>query len=86
VTSERIQELAEAAGAKYFKDVIVVADHNSSGNATNFVPKFAELVAQECAKVCDDVGVALFAEPHQSNLTTAQTCALAIKKHFGVES
>ena len=46
----------------------------------------AELVAQECVKVCDDVGVALFAEPHQSNLTTAQTCALAIKKHFGVES
>jgi hypothetical protein len=40
---------------------------------------------RECTKVCNDVGVAIFAEPVQNNFGTAQTCKLAIEKHFGVE-
>jgi hypothetical protein len=47
--------------------------------------KFAELIVRECTKVCNDVGVAIFAEPVQNNFGTAQTCKLAIEKHFGVE-
>ena len=47
--------------------------------------KFAELIVKECTKVCNDVGVAIFAEPVQNNFGTAQTCKLAIEKHFGVE-
>ena len=46
--NERIRALAEAAGAKYFKDVAVVADRGASGNATDFIPKFAELIVREC--------------------------------------
>jgi hypothetical protein len=49
------------------------------------VAKFAELIVKECTKVCNDVGVAIFAEPVQNNFGTAQTCKLAIEKHFGVE-
>jgi hypothetical protein len=47
--------------------------------------KFAQLIVKECTKVCNDVGVAIFAEPVQNNFGTAQTCKLAIEKHFGVE-
>jgi hypothetical protein len=47
--------------------------------------QFAELSVKECSKVCNDVGVAIFAEPVQNNFGTAQTCKLAIEKHFGVE-
>lgn len=47
--------------------------------------KFAKLIALECAKVCNDVGTAIWAEPNQSNMGTAQTCKVAIEKHFGVE-
>ena len=47
--------------------------------------KFAELIVRECAKVCNDVGVAVFAEDLQNNFGTAQTCKAAIEKHFGVE-
>ena len=47
--------------------------------------QFAELIVKECSKVCNDVGVAIFAEPVQNNFGTAQTCKLAIEKHFGVE-
>ena len=49
------------------------------------VKKFAELIVQECAKICNDVGVAVFSEPVQNNLGTAQTCKVAIEKHFGIE-
>jgi hypothetical protein len=46
--------------------------------------KFAELIVRECATICKDVGNAVWAEPHQSNMGTAQTCKAAIEKHFGV--
>ena len=36
----------------------------------------AELVAQECAKVCDDVGVALFAEPNGRFASISSACGL----------
>ena len=53
--NERIRALAEAAGAKYFKDVAVVADRGASGNATDFIPKFAELIVRECMQLNRDI-------------------------------
>jgi hypothetical protein len=50
-----------------------------------FTKKLAELIVRECATICKDVGNAVWAEPHQSNMGTAQTCKAAIEKHFGVE-
>jgi hypothetical protein len=55
------------------------------GHPSVWTEKFAELIVRECTKVCNDVGVAIFAEPVQNNFGTAQTCKLAIEKHFGVE-
>ena len=52
----------------------------------NEMQKFADLIVQDCAKICNDVGVAVFAEQVQNNFGTAQTCKVAIEKHFGVEA
>jgi predicted ATPase len=49
------------------------------------IEEFAELIVRECAGMCNDVGNAVWAEQHQSNMGTAQTCKAAIQKRFGVE-
>ena len=42
--------------------------------------KFAELIVQECAQICQD-------QPnHYALKTDRDNCAVAIKEHFGVES
>ena len=46
--NQRIKELAEQAGAKFLKNVAVVADNGSSGLATDFIPAFAELIVKDC--------------------------------------
>ena len=81
--NERIREIAEQAGGEFYEGF---------AGSTNFVKfaeddfkKFAELIVKECATICKDVGNAVWAEPHQSNMGTAQTCKAAIEKHFGVE-
>ena len=81
--NERILKLAKQANGEFYEGF---------AGSTNFVKfaeddfeKFAELIVKECTKVCNDVGVAIFAEPVQNNFGTAQTCKLAIEKHFGVE-
>jgi hypothetical protein len=77
--NERIQELALQAGLK--------KDHGSDREYVGDLDwrHLAELIVRECAKVCNDVGVALSAEPAQNNFGTAQTCKMAIENHFGVE-
>jgi hypothetical protein len=42
--------------------------------------KFAQLIVQECAKVCDDIDTEYGGED-----VLATWCAGAIKKHFGVK-
>ena len=46
--NERIKELAEQAGFQYIKDEGIgwAGNHNAS------LPKFAELIIQECAEIC----------------------------------
>ena len=73
--NKRIRELAADAG---YPDFMTYGQDK-------VLEKFAELIVRECAKVCNDVGVALSAEPAQNNFGTAQTCKMAIENHFGVE-
>jgi hypothetical protein len=76
--NERIEKLALQCRSLY-------RDGNNGYIEQFDEQKFAELIVQECARVCSDVGVALSAEPAQNNFGTAQTCKMAIEKHFGVE-
>ena len=80
--NERILELAEQATSI----VEMVGPQGYTSSYAKFDrEKFAELIVRECAKICNDVGVAVFAEQVQNNFGTAQTCKVAIEKHFGVE-
>lgn len=45
--------------------------------------KFAELIVQECAQLCDTE--ASFAGSNGRKDASASNCATAIKQHFGVE-
>jgi hypothetical protein len=75
--NERIKELAEQARIK---------DHWSIDEGrylTNYLneQKFAELIVEECVKVCADRGT------HHDGLYSAwaDDCSKRIGKHFGVE-
>lgn len=48
-----------------------------------FLEKFAELIVQECAKVCDDLDIDDWGDKSFDDGT--YYCSRAIKKHFGVE-
>ena len=65
--NERIKKLAEQAGFQYIKDEGI----GWAGNYNASLPKFAELIVRECAKIADS------AEPFLSSDL--------IKQHFGVE-
>ena len=75
--NKRIQELIAQASGRTIEDV--------SEMYWDFEESFAELIVQECAKICGDVGTALFAEEHQSNHGTAATCKTLIEQHFGLK-
>ena len=68
--NERIKELAEQAGAKFYADTIIV----NGVDADDFVKKFAELIRQDereaCAKLCEHAG--------RAGLSAIQ-CAKAIR-------
>ena len=70
--NERIRELAEQAGFQYIKDEGI----GWAGNYNSSLPKFAELIVQECAERL----------LHDVKLTDIQTtrCVASIKEHFGV--
>lgn len=76
--NERIKELANKAG------MVTEADFASGGH---FAEKFAELIVQECANVCKQIG-----DSHISDLdgspefgSGAYFSAKRITQHFGVE-
>ena len=80
--NERIRELARLTGGYY------TSQTDPTFEGFDFSPeqleKFAKLIIQECASICQTVGDALWSEQIQSNLGTARTCEEVILKHFGV--
>ena len=85
MNKQMIEELAKQAGLMCLYDYGPEEDPHAMVVGQKDMELFAELLIKECAKVCNDVGVAVFAEPIQSNFETAQTCKLAIAMHFGVK-
>lgn len=47
--------------------------------------KLVEIAIQQAITLCNDVGLAIWAEEHQSNIGTTNTCVAVLKAHFGVE-
>ena len=83
--NERIKQLERQAIIDVLNGNDPDGDVDRMYISAEFTKKFAQLIVKECSKVCNDVGVAIFAEPVQNNFGTAQTCKLAIEQHFGVE-
>lgn len=72
--NQRIRELAEQAEWRF-------ADQ-ATGEFSEYdqrLAKIAELIVQECAKVCDDID-----SEYEGEDVLATWCAKAIREHFGV--
>ena len=78
--NKRIRELAKQAGFQYIKDEGI----GWAGNYNSSLPKFAELIIQECL-------LALEPDLYESDIEYKvdqafyKKCERIIKKHFGVE-
>jgi len=80
--NERIRELAEQA-REYAATRHPVSNITLSVNSDLFEQKFAELLIQECAQACINMGNDY--EIKSAGQYQAELFAFAIKKHFGVE-
>ena len=78
--NERIKLLAEQAGFHYIKDEGI----GWAGNYNASLPKFAELIVQECLAQVARVDDMLEDEPAQK--AAVAWVASSIADHFGVES
>ena len=86
--NERIKELLEQAGCKVMDDgdwYIPSATGLEKIVYTKGIglEKFAELIVEECAKVCDDLDIDDWGDKSFDDGT--YYCSRAIKQHFGVE-
>ena len=79
--NERINELADQAGLQPFEDC--------GPGYVYKMEKFAELIVQECASICELNGQSYKYSftPAKAQLaeSTSNHCGLMIKKHFGVK-
>ena len=70
------------------KELMLKAEHGNYGRIP-FAEKFAELIIQECASICELNGESYKHSftPMKARLTesTSVYCSQLIKKHFGVE-
>ena len=80
--NQRIKELAEQAGLRFTQlmsnPMVPVVD----GKETD-LEKFAELIVQECAGICDER--ARSAPIGSDEQCEADDCSNSIKKYFGVQ-
>jgi hypothetical protein len=76
--NERIETLAKAAGY----DMI----NKAAMRALGFdVEKFAELIVQECMRMCDCADVSLLEHNRPQEASGASSVKQFIAEHFGVE-
>lgn len=92
--NERIRELAEQAGFGLHSDGEIYTAKLEHLPITENMEKFAKLIVQECASICDSA-----ADNHADEITPlvadkliiagakaqAAKLSLSIKEHFGVE-
>ena len=77
--NERILEMAAEAGLLNYVDLETPRRYFINGNADlEEVEKFAELLIQECTKIC-------FREAEGHNMAFGEHCGIVIKEHFGVK-
>jgi len=76
--NERIKELAEQAGFQYMKEEGI----GWAGNYNASLPKFAELIVQECVDICNRVYFENYPDAEDFERSEEGD---AIKKHFRVE-
>jgi len=62
------------------QELTIFASGDGVGKST-FLEKFAELIVQECAGICQDVD----GEDNIDARSGRQDCAVEIREHFGVE-
>ena len=72
--NERIQALAEQAGWD---------NHHSKFDTR--IKKFAELIIEECLRMCDCAEVSLLEHSYPREADGAASVKIFIKEHFGVE-
>ena len=90
--NERIQELMEQSGISFHPMIVndveyeydhVHLDDNIGGDEAGCIKKFAELIVRECVYVAREVGDLRGA--NDDMIYGADTAAVLILKHFGVE-
>ena len=79
--NERIQALADEA-AKF--SAIMAFPTGESGDKL-FVEKFAELIIEECLRMCDCAEASLLEHSYPRESDGAASVKIFIKEHFGVE-
>ena len=77
--NERIKELAEQAGFQYIKDEGI----GWAGNYNAGLPKFAELIVNECMHECLRMQLGNQYTPEEMLFQTKYR--KIIKEHFGIE-
>jgi hypothetical protein len=78
--NERIKELAEQAGLISKQD-----DRENWQEYINDVEKFAELIIQECMRMCDCADISLLEHNCPKEASGAVSAKEIIKEHFGIE-
>ena len=84
--NNRIEEIAKEVFSFKYK---TAPNELNPGHHMDHLHKFAELIAQECAKICKTVGgdkVSNASKDYQEGREMgAEVCYNQIKEHFGVE-
>ena len=76
--NERIKLLAVEAGAVYSNDHAVSLLDDE-------IEKFAELIIDECLRMCDCAEVSLLEHSYPREADGASSVKIFIKEHFGIE-
>ena len=85
--NERIQQLAEQA-KKYALDAMIkITDKEQALKvySETYDTKFAELIIDECLRMCDCADVSFLEHHYSREADGASSVKIFIKEHFGVE-